>query len=192
MSRAMCRLIGLITIIASLLHLISDVIEFIGGGFSRGQLLINYVGFLPMPFVIIGLYAVQRPRIGWLGLAGAILYGISFIYFIHTTLYALEESIPNYEILWGRLGGVYTFHGGLMVAGGLMFGGASLKARVLGRKWVALFMAGVVINLFLSILPVPEILQIAGSTVRNAGLIGMGFELALGAVNVLGEPPSAS
>jgi hypothetical protein len=190
MTRALCRLIGVLTLVASVFHLTSDIIEFIAGGFSRSQLLINYVGFLPVPFVFMGLYAIQHPRIGWLGLAGALLYAVSFIYFIHSTLYALEESIPNYETLWGRLGGAYTFHGGLMVVGGLLFGVASLRARVLGRKWLVLFIAGAATNLCLSLLPVPETLQIAGSTIRNAGLIGIGFELMLGTIDVSGEIPS--
>jgi hypothetical protein len=68
-----------------------------------------------MPFLLIGLYAYQRPRIGWVGLIGSLIYGVAFIYFAHTTLIALEESIPDYEMLWRKLGSVYTFHGGLMV-----------------------------------------------------------------------------
>ncbi|MBX7174032.1 MAG: hypothetical protein K1X72_23880 [Pyrinomonadaceae bacterium] len=112
MTKNLCRIIAVTAIIAPTLHLISDAMEWGSGGFSRIQLLINYAGFLPMPFMMIGLYAAQRPKIGWIGLIGAILYGIAFIYFAHTTLLALEESLPNYEILWQKLGAVYTFHGG--------------------------------------------------------------------------------
>lgn len=187
MDRTLRHIIAVVTIMASGLHLVSDVWEFAGDGFSRAQLLINYAGFLPVPFLTIGLWTVQRPRIGWLGLAGAVTYGISFIFFIHTTLLALEESIPNYEFLWGKLGGIYTFHGGLMVAGGIVFGVASLKAGYLPRKWVVLFITGILINLCLSVLPVPDILQIAGSTVRNIGMIGIGSGLIRGSSQAITE-----
>jgi hypothetical protein len=156
---------------------VSDVLELLNGGFSRFQLLVNYMGFLPMPFLMLGLYALQRPRIGWLGLWGSVLYAIAFIYFAHTTLYALEESIPDYKMLWNRLGGTYTFHGGLMVTGGLLFGLAALRAKVLWHSAVILFSIGIALNLILGLLPLPDIVQTAGSAVRNLGLMGMGVGL---------------
>ncbi|OLP15398.1 hypothetical protein BST81_26630 [Leptolyngbya sp. 'hensonii'] len=151
--------------------------EWTSGGFSRTQLIINYAGFLPMPFLMIGLYAYQRPRIGLVGLIGSVLYGVAFIYFAHTTMIALEQAISNYEILLGKLEGVYTFHGGLMVVGGTMFGIASLHARVLWQGAVSLFMLGIILNLGVALLPLPDILQILGSSVRNFGLIAMGVSV---------------
>ncbi len=177
MTRTLCWIIAVMAIIAPLLHLVSDVMEWASGGFSRIQLLVNYLGFLPMPFLMLGLYAAQRPKIGWVGLLGAILYGASFIYFAHTTLYALEALIPNYEMLWQRLGRVYTFHGGMMVVGGLLFGFAAIKARVLWQGGGILFIVGISINLCLALVPLPDILQTVGSTIRNLGLMGMGVGL---------------
>jgi hypothetical protein len=126
---------------------------------------------------MLGLYAYQRPQIGLDGLIGSVLYGIAFIYFAHTTLIALEGAISNYEMLLGKLGGVYTFHGGLMVAGGTMFGIASLRAKVLLRGAVSLFMAGIILNFGVALLPLPDILQILGSSLRNLGLIAMGVSV---------------
>jgi hypothetical protein len=177
MTKKLCWIIAITAIIAPGLHLVSDLLELLNGAFSRFQLLINYIGFLPMPFLMLGLYAVQRPRIGWLGLWGSVLYGVAFIYFTHTTLYALKESIPDYETLWNRLGGAYTFHGGLMVVGGLLFGLDSLRAKVLWRTAVILFSIGIGLNLILGLLPLPDIVQTAGSAVRNLGLMGMGVGL---------------
>lgn len=175
MTKTLLWIIALTAVVAPSLHLISDVLEWSGGGFSRVQLLINYAGFLPMPFLMIGLFAAQRPKIGWLGLIGAILYAIAFIYFTHTTLLALEENFANYELLWQRLGAVYTFHGGLMIVGGLLFGFYSLRAGVLWRKGIVLFIFGLLLNLIPTFLPLPEIVQIIGSSIRNFGLIGIGF-----------------
>jgi hypothetical protein len=170
-------IIAITAILAPTLHLLSDVLEWTGGGFSRTQLLINYAGFLPIPFLMIGLYAYQHPQIGWDGLIGSVLYGVAFIYFAHTTLIALEDTISNYEMLLAKLGGVYTFHGGLMVAGGTLFGIASLRAKVLGRGAISLFMVGIILNLGVALLPLPDILQILGSSVRNLGLIAMGVSV---------------
>ena len=63
----------------------------------------DYVAFLPMPWLLLGLYAVHKKAPGALGLAGALLYGVAFTYFAHSTLYALAEHIPTYEALWLRL-----------------------------------------------------------------------------------------
>lgn len=60
---------------------------------------------------MVGLYDVQRPKIATLDLIGALLYGVSFVYFAHTTLYVLVENVSDYETLWNRLGKVYTIHG---------------------------------------------------------------------------------
>lgn len=177
MTRALHWIVAITAIVAPTLHLLSDVLEWTSGGFSQTQLLINYAGFLPIPFLILGLYAYQRPRIGWVGLIGSVLYGVAFIYFAHTTLIALEQSISNYEMLLGKLGGVYTFHGGLMVAGGTMFGIASLRAKVLWQGAVILFLVGMILNLGVALLPLPDILQILGSSVRNLGLITMGVSI---------------
>jgi hypothetical protein len=64
-----------------------------------------------------------------------------------------------------------------MVVGGVLFAIASLRAAVLPRSAVLGFLAGVLLNLVFSFLPVPEEWQTLGSTVRNLGLIGMGAGL---------------
>lgn len=192
MTKTLCWITALTAITALTLHLTSDVLEWSSGGFSRVQLLINYAGFLPMPFLMIGLFAIQRPKVGWIGLTGAILYGIAFIYFIHTTLLALEESFPNYEMLWQKLGAVYTFHGGLMVVGGLLFGFSALKTGVLWQKGIILFIFGLLLNLSITFLPLPDIFQTIGSSIRNLGLIGIGFGLLKTYIFYDKSPPISS
>ncbi|MEQ1802819.1 MAG: hypothetical protein ABL989_12905 [Gammaproteobacteria bacterium] len=133
-----------------------------------------------MPWLLLGLYAIHEPKPGVGALLGAILYGAAFTYFSYTTLYALEAGIPDYAALWTDLGVVYTFHGGLMVAGGLLFGGSVLRAGWLPRYAVLLFLAGIVLNLVLALAPSPDILQTAGSLLRNLGLMGMGHAILFG------------
>lgn len=89
MDRTTQRLVAAGAVIAPSLHTFTDGMEWLQGGFSPVQLWLNYLAFVPLPAIILGLYAIQRPRIAHLGLFGALLYGFSFIYFTHTSLLAL-------------------------------------------------------------------------------------------------------
>ena len=174
-SKNLYLLIGIGAIVGPGLHTLTDIAEWLAGGFSEPQLWANYVAFLILPFVMIGLYSIQRPNIHAWGLAGALLYGASFIYFSHTTLYALTEQVADYALLWERLGITYTLHGVIMILGGIAFGVATFRAGVLPAWAAAMFLAGIVLNLGLAVIQAPEILQTVGSLLRNLGLIGMGF-----------------
>jgi hypothetical protein len=176
-SRQLHLAIGLAALVAPALHTVTDLMEWHNRGFTDAQLWLNFVAFLPMPLLLVGIHAVQRPRPGVAGLLGALLYGAAFAYFLYTTLYALAERVPDYEELWARLGPVYTFCGGLMVGGGLLFGWAALRVGWLPRSSVLLFLAGIVVNLVLAVLPAPDILQTVGSAMRNFGLMGMGYAI---------------
>ncbi len=178
MDRLATRLTILGAILAPSLHTFTDILEWAHGGFYPIQLWLNYFAFLPLPAVMLGLYAAQRPRISSMGLLGAIGYGFAFIYFTHTTLLALAATTHDYQQLWGELGTTYTFHGVLMIAAGIAFGGATLRAKVL-PSWTAWpFLAGIGLNLIIGLLSAPEIYQIVGSLLRNFALVGMGWAIA--------------
>jgi hypothetical protein len=167
--------VGLTALAAPALHSLTDALEWQRGGFSTVQLWLNYAAFVPMPWLLLGLYAAHDTRPHAAGLVGALLYGAAFAYFGHTTLYALAERVPTYEALWDRLGAMYTAYGAAMVCGGLLFAWAAWKAGWLQRAAVALFAAGLVVNLVLALLPAPDIAQTIGTALRNAGLMGMGY-----------------
>jgi hypothetical protein len=170
----MRTLVGTSGVIAPALHSLTDVLEALGAGFSVLQLGLNYAAFVAMPFSVLGLYAMQRPRIGWLGLSGALAYGAAFVYFTGSTAYALARGTPDYATLLRELGGLYIAHGVLMVAGGILFGVAVIRARVLPPWTGFALIAGVSLNLLVAVSPAPPILQTLGSAVRNSALIGMG------------------
>ncbi len=174
------RVVGVAAMLAPILHSVTDVMEWYQQGFSRTQLLLNYVAFLPMPWLLLGICAIRAERLGRAGLAGALLYGVAFTYFAHTTLHALATHAPTYEALWRQLGPAYTVHGALMVVGGLLFTGAALRAGGLPRLAVGLFGTGLLLNLVLALLPAPDILQTVGTAIRNAGLVGMGYAILFG------------
>ncbi len=180
MERSLRQLVGAAAVVAAGLHLLSDLWEWAGGGFTTGQLWVNYLAFALMPFMMVGLYAVQRPRAGWSVLWGALLYGASFVYFGFSTLYALTDNIADYAALWQRLGVVYTVHGALMVLGGGLFAVASWRVGVLPRVALLAFFVGVTLNLVFAVVQVPELWQTIGSGVRNVGLIGMGAAVLTG------------
>ena len=169
--------VGIAALVAPALHSLTDVMEWRHAGFTTTQLWLNYIAFLPMPWLLLGLYAAHQPRPNGVGLLGALLYGAAFTYFAHTTLYALAEHVPTYEALWTRLGTLYTVHGTLMVLGGLMFAWSALRMNWLPRGALLLFAAGLALNLLLALLPVPDILQTVGSAARNLGLMGMGYSI---------------
>lgn len=173
--------VGVAAMVAPALHSLTDIMEWHSGGFSTIQLWLNYAAFLPMPWLLVGVYAIHDPRPGWLGLFGALLYGAAFTYFAYTTLLALDQGVSNYEALWAQLGVRYTFHGALMVLGGILFSWAALRARWLPRVSILLFLFGIAANLLLSLLPLPDILQTVGSAIRNVGLMAMGYAILFGA-----------
>ena len=92
------------------------------------QLGLNYFAFLPMPWLLLCIYAVRAEELSPAALVGALLYGAAFTYFAYTTLYALQSQAPDYEPLWQQLGFLYGIHGGAMVVGGLLFGSARREA----------------------------------------------------------------
>lgn len=178
--RATRTLVAASAVMAPALHGLSDAMEWWGGGYGEAPLVVNYAAFVLIPFMAIGLYAVQRPAISRLGLAGAVLYGSAFVYFAHTTLLALHETIPDYGGLLAELGAAYLGHGAVMVAGGALLAVATIRAGLLPR-WTGLaFLAGLATNLLVALAPVPPVLQMAGSALRNAALIGMGVALLAG------------
>jgi hypothetical protein len=76
---------------------------------------------------------VQRPRIGRLGLASAVLYAYTFVYFTSTVGYALVEGTTDWPALERRLGLWLTIHSALMIVAGIGFGIAAMGAVLLIR-----------------------------------------------------------
>lgn len=180
MSNTLRLVVGSAAIAAPVLHCVTDAMEWSQGGFSPLQLWLNYVAFLPMPWLLLGIYALRAEQLAPSALVGALLYGAAFTYFAHTTLFALQSQAPSYAALWGQLGLTYTVHGAAMVAGGLLFAWAALRSHALPRLAVGLFAAGLLLNLGLALVPAPDIFQTVGTAIRNAGIVGMGHALLFG------------
>lgn len=172
------RLVGLAAIVFSAVYFVSDLIEVAQGDFSTGRLSLTYVGEAAIPLFVIGLYAVQRPRIGRLGLFGATAYAYSYVFFTGTVLYALIAGTQNYPALTKLFGAWMTVHGGIMLAGGLAFGLATVRTRVLPRWTGICLVVGVVLVVSASWLPSLE--RTIAAAFPAAAFTGMGIALLHG------------
>jgi hypothetical protein len=139
------------------------------------RLCLTYAGEAAIPLFVLGLYAAQRPRIGRLGLFGAIAYAYSYVFFTATVVYALAAGTRNYPALVKVFGASMTVHGLIMLVGGLAFGLAVVRAGVLPRWTGVCLMVGVVLVAAASGLP--NIARALAETVPAIAFIGMGFAL---------------
>lgn len=168
-------LIGAVALGFSALYLVSDLIELAQGGFSTFQLALTYVSEAAIPIFVLGIYAVQRPRIQWFGLVGAVGYAYAFVFFAGTVVYALVDDVSDWDALKDQMGAWITVPSVLMVASGLVFGYAVIRAGVLPRWTGALLIVGVILMVIASGLPAAA--QTAAAAVRDTAFAGMGVAL---------------
>ena len=124
-------------------------------------------------FGIVGLYARQSKEAGWLGLAGFLIFSLSwmlqlpFIFteafilpplaaespqFVESFLAIINESASAVSV--GALPTLYGLAGGLYMLGGLLFGIATFRAGILPRLAAALLAAAGPLSVILvSLLP---------------------------------------
>ncbi len=186
----LAQAIGLAAVVFSAVYFVSDVLELFHGGFSTAQLVLTYVAEAAIPLFVIGLYAVQRPRIGRLGLLGAVGYAYAYVFFTGTVLLALVDRSPDWDTLVADLGPWVSVHGLLMVLAGSAFGVAVVRAGVLPRWTGVLLLVGVVLVALAS--PLPGAAQMLCAGVRDLAFAGMGLSLLTRPTHPLDHPRGAS
>jgi hypothetical protein len=169
------RVVGLAAVVFSAVYFVSDVLELVQDGFSTPQLVLTYVAEAAIPVFVLGLYAVQRPHIGALGLLGAAGYAYAYVFFTGTVLVALVHHARDWETLVRDLGPWVTLHGLLMLVAGSAFGVAVVGAGVLPRWSGVLLIAGVVLVALSSMLP--STAQMLSAGVRDLAFAAMGWSL---------------
>jgi hypothetical protein len=174
------RLVGLAAVGFTAIYFISDLIEVAQGNFSTVRLALTYAGEAAIPLFVLGLYAVQRPRISRLGLVGAIAYAYSYVFFTSTVVYALVARTPNYKALTQIFGAWMTVHGVLLLLGGLAFGLAVARAAVLPRWTGVCLMAGVVLVVAAS--GQTNLVRTVAAAVPASAFLGIGIALLRGRV----------
>jgi hypothetical protein len=168
-------LVGAAAVAFSAVYLLSDVLELVQGDFSLLRLSLTYAGEAALPIFVLGLYAMQRGRIGRLGLFGAVAYAYSYVFFTGTVLYAIVDSVPSYGDVTRAFGVWMTVHGVIMFIGGLAFGLAVVRAAALPRWTGVALMLGVVLVAAASGLP--TLARTIAESVPAAAFIGMGTAL---------------
>jgi hypothetical protein len=165
-------LIGGAAVASSALYLLSDLIELAHGGFSTRQLALTYAAEAAIPLFVLGLFAVQRPRIGALGFVGAVTYAYTFVFFTSTVVYALVNHTRDWDALGTQLGAWVTVHSVLMVVAGVVFGAAVIRADVLPRWTGIALILGMVLMAVTARLP--DVTQTMSAAVRDLAFAGMG------------------
>jgi hypothetical protein len=143
---------------------------------------------------ITGMYLSQTRQAGVLGLIGYLLLGAFYLvimpieFIAAYVLPSLADTEPGYvnDVLAAAAGGTATgdigllqtafiLSGVLYLAGGLVFGIALFRARVLARWAAALLAAGTLATLALSVLP--ESFNRPFAVPTGVALIGLGISL---------------
>jgi len=176
--------VGLAAIVSSALYFVTDVLELAQGGFSTVHFSLTLPAEAAIPLFVVGLYLLQRPPMGTLGLAGAAGYAYVFVFFTGTVVFAIVNGTRDWDQLVDQIGVWMTIHGVVMVLAGLAFGLAVVRAGVLPR-WTGLtLMAGVVLMAVSSTLP--DFVQTASAGVRDLAFAGMCASLLVGRRRALG------
>ncbi len=143
---------------------------------------------------ITGMYLRQVKKIGVLGLLGYLVFAIGFLATMSVAFVAayvvpsLAESAPGYvsDVLAAAFGGTVTgdvgtmqaaiwFEGVTYLAGGLVFGVALYRARVLARWASALLAIGTFATIAIPLLPQSFERPLAFPT--GIALFGLGYSL---------------
>lgn len=173
-TRPFTAAVAVVAVVVPLLYLASDVLEAMQGGHGDLSLLLTYLGEAPTVFVVLGVYAVQRPWITTAGLAGAVLYGYAFIFWAGFTLHGILTRAPDLPALAAEVGSAYWLHAVAQTVGGLLFGWATWRAKVLPRWTAALLMLAMVGHVLLSAVGGSESYRWLPSTLQNVALLAMG------------------
>ena len=174
----LARLVGLATVGFTVVYFVSDLIEVAQGNFSTARLVLTYLGEAAIPLFVLGLYAAQRPRIGRLGLFGAVAYAYAYVFFTSTVIYALIAGTANYKALSKVFGAWMTVHGIILLVGGLTFGMAVASSRVFPRWTGWCLMIGVVFVVAAS--GQSNVVRTLAAAVPATAFTGMGLALLSG------------
>jgi hypothetical protein len=143
---------------------------------------------------ITGMYLRQRRQMGVLGRVGYVVFGVGYLLMLSTEIIAafvlpgLAHSSPTYvnNVVVAAFGGhptssiggmqtLFDLSGLTYLVGGLLFGIALFRARVLARWAAALLAVGTVATVALKVLP--ESFNRPMAVPTGVALIGLGISL---------------
>ncbi len=161
-------------IVFSAMYVLSDAMELAAGRLYTGQLIVTYMAEAAIPFFVVGLYAIQGERGGWIGLAGALMYSVAFVGFAATVLYPLVTGTRDADAVFDDFGVIYDLNSALALVGGVLFGASVLRAGVFPRWTGIALIVGLGLTAVLVAAGLPEGVQTVGTAIRAAAFAGMG------------------
>jgi hypothetical protein len=131
-------------------------------------------------FALTGLYLIQRGPAGAFGTVGYALNfaGLSGVFAIEYTLHFVFPGLSSEQItdlLEGATGTAFAGTAAVLVIGALLFGAASLRARVLPAPAVGLYAIGMVPGSLRSVVPDP--VYLTGLVVAAVGIAWLSLAL---------------
>ncbi|MFX0073673.1 MAG: hypothetical protein ACFFAO_21555 [Candidatus Hermodarchaeota archaeon] len=175
--RSLSMFYGIIAIIGASLLTISDIIEIIQGGFSQVQLTLTYISFLIFTYILVALQKEQEGRS--IGYIGALIFGISYVFWAATVVYPMVEDIANYEQLIDRIGLMYYINGILLFTGTILFAYDVYRVNYYPRWTSIALIVGAVSSIVFPIIGISAYFQLIASSIRSVAFIGIGFFLLM-------------
>jgi hypothetical protein len=161
---------GVLFMVVGLFHPLNDLSSVTTPRWAIVHILASAMCFFVL-LGLAGLYARQAEKSGWLGLVGFFLYSLSWVLtvaytfaevfilpllatqaptFVQGFLVAFSSSAdPNFALL----ANLWTVTGVLYMLGGLLFGIATFRARILSRWAAGLLAVGSVLSPLAAMLP---------------------------------------
>ena len=161
---------GIFYMLVGMFHPLNDLSSVTTTRWTIVHILATAMGFFVL-LGLAGLYARQAEKSGWLGLVGFFMYSLSWVLtlgytfaevfilpllatlsptFVQGFLGAYSSSAdPNFAVL----ANLWTVTGVLYILGGLLFGIATFRARILSRWAGGLLAVGSILSPLASLLP---------------------------------------
>ena len=171
MKRSQKLAVYVITAFFFLLYILTDTIELFQSGLSSSQMILTYIAMAGISLSLIGLYAAEDTKPGYMRLMGLLLISISFVYFSGTATYAFAEKSPDYAPLVRKLGFIYLLHGVMLIIGTFLFAVTILKEKSFYLIVSIMLIASSLLSFSAGLFGLSEQLYVVSNFIRNSGFV---------------------
>ena len=171
MKRSQKTAVYVITAFFFLLYILTDTVELFQSGLSSSQMILTYIAMAGISLSLIGLYAAEDTKPGYMRLMGLLLISISFVYFSGTATYAFAEKSPDYAPLVRKLGSIYLLHGVMLIIGTFLFAVTLLKEKSFYLIVSIMLIASSLLSFSVGLFGLAEQLYVVSNFIRNSGFV---------------------
>ena len=139
--------------------------------------MLTYISFIIFTYILIVLQKEQEGRL--IGYIGALLFGISYIFWAATVVYPMLEETANYEQLVYKIGLMYYINGIILFLGTLFFAYDVYYIDFYPRWTSVALIIGAVCSILFPIVGISVYYQLIASTIRSIAFIGIGMFLLM-------------